>query len=101
MIKVPVHPKAYRIRNAQRRHQRQCHLLFAQAVYGKLRTFIDGVEKFAATGGDVSKLGACELLISRIDSLVDSLVGRKLKAETDAAAKELQGSRKGAIANAS
>ena len=69
-------------------------LLFAQAVYEEVAaTFIDGVEKFAATGGDVSKLASvASFFISRIDSLVDSLVGEKLKAETDAARKaKLQG----------
>jgi len=70
-------------------------LLFAQAVYEEVAAaFIDGVEKFAATGGDVSKLASvASFFISRIDSLVDSLVGEKLKAETDAARKaKLQGS---------
>jgi transaldolase len=69
-------------------------LLFAQAVYEEVAAaFIDGVEKFAATGGDVSKLASvASFFISRIDSLVDSLVGEKLKAETDAARKaKLQG----------
>ena len=52
-------------------------LLFAQAVYEEVAAaFIDGVEKFAATGGDVSKVASvASFFISRIDSLVDSLVG--------------------------
>ena len=69
-------------------------LLFAQAVYEEVAAaFIDGVEKFAATGGDVSKLASvASFFISRIDSLVDSLVGDQLKKETDAARKaKLQG----------
>ncbi|MGA2978429.1 MAG: bifunctional transaldolase/phosoglucose isomerase [Terriglobales bacterium] len=69
-------------------------LLFAQGVYEEVAAaFIDGVEKFAATGGDVSKIASvASFFISRIDSLVDSLVEDKLKSETDAARKaKLQG----------
>ena len=64
-------------------------LLFAQAVYEEVAAaFIDGAEKFAATGGDVSRLASvASFFISRIDSLVDSLVGDQLKKETDAARK--------------
>jgi transaldolase / glucose-6-phosphate isomerase len=69
-------------------------LLFAQGVYEEVAAaYIDGVEKFAATGGDVSKIASvASFFISRIDSLVDSLVGDKLKSETDSARKaKLQG----------
>jgi transaldolase / glucose-6-phosphate isomerase len=69
-------------------------LLFAQPVYEEVAAaFIDGVEKFAATGGDVSKVASvASFFISRIDSLVDSLVGDKLKKETDGSRKaKLQG----------
>jgi len=69
-------------------------LLFAQGVYEEVAAaFIDGVEKFAATGGDVGKVASvASFFISRIDSLVDSLVGDKLKNETDPARKaKLQG----------
>ncbi len=69
-------------------------LLFAQGVYEEVAAaFIDGVEKFAAGGGDVSKLASvASFFISRIDVLVDSLVGEQLKKETDAARKaKLQG----------
>jgi transaldolase / glucose-6-phosphate isomerase len=64
-------------------------LLFAQGVYEEVAAaFIDGVEKFAATGGDVSKVASvASFFISRIDSLVDSLIGDQLKKETDAARK--------------
>jgi transaldolase / glucose-6-phosphate isomerase len=64
-------------------------LLFAQGVYEQVAAaFIDGVEKFAANGGDVSKVASvASFFISRIDSLVDSLVGDELKKETDAARK--------------
>src|ERR1700693_210256 len=69
-------------------------LLFAQGVYEEVAaSFIDGVEKFAATGGDVSKIASvASFFISRIDSLVDSLINDQLKKETDAARKaKLQG----------
>src|SRR5271170_1490977 len=64
-------------------------LLFAQPVYEEVAAaFIDGVEKFAGTGGDVSKIASvASFFISRIDSLVDSLVGDKLKNEIDPARK--------------
>jgi transaldolase/glucose-6-phosphate isomerase len=69
-------------------------LLFAQGVYEEVAAaFIDGVEKFAATGGDVSKIASvASFFISRIDSLVDSLINDQLKKETDATRKaKLQG----------
>src|SRR3984957_16193335 len=69
-------------------------LLFAQGVYEEVAAaFIDGVEKFGATGGDVSKVASvASFFISRIDSLVDSLIDDKLKNETDASRKaKLQG----------
>jgi len=69
-------------------------LLFAQPVYEEVAAaFIDGVEKFAAGGGDVSRLASvASFFISRIDSLVDSLVEDKLKKESDAGRKaKLQG----------
>ena len=69
-------------------------LLFAQDVYEQIaQAFIDGVEKHASTGGDVSKIASvASFFISRIDSLVDSLAGDLLKKETDAARKaKLQG----------
>jgi len=64
-------------------------LLFAQGVYEEVAAaFIDGVEKFAATGGDVNKVASvASFFISRIDSLVDSLINDQLKKETDAARK--------------
>jgi transaldolase/glucose-6-phosphate isomerase len=64
-------------------------LLFAQGVYEEVAAaFIDGVEKFAATGADVSKIASvASFFISRIDSLVDSLINDQLKKETDAARK--------------
>jgi len=69
-------------------------LLFSQQVYEEVAAaFIDGVEKFAASGGDVSKVASvASFFISRIDVLIDSLVEEKLKKETDPARKtKLQG----------
>src|SRR6202163_1240690 len=69
-------------------------LLFSQHVYEEVAAaFIDGVEKFAASGGDVSKVASvASFFISRIDVLIDSLVEEKLKKETDPARKtKLQG----------
>jgi transaldolase / glucose-6-phosphate isomerase len=66
-------------------------LLFAQGVYEEVAAaFVDGVEKFAASGGEVSKVASvASFFISRIDSLVDSLVGDQIKKETDAARKTM------------
>jgi transaldolase / glucose-6-phosphate isomerase len=78
-------------------------LLFAQDVYEEVAAaFIDGLEKYGSGGGDVSRIASvASFFISRIDTLVDSLLGEQLKKETDAARKEkLQGlSGKVAIAN--
>ena len=69
-------------------------LLFAQEVYEEVAAaYIDGVEAFAASGGDVSKIASvASFFISRIDTLVDSLVNEQLKKESDSARKaKLQG----------
>jgi transaldolase / glucose-6-phosphate isomerase len=69
-------------------------LLFSQQVYEEVAAaFIDGVEKFAASGGDVGKVASvASFFISRIDVLIDSLVEEQLKKETDPARKtKLQG----------
>src|SRR5450755_1472865 len=69
-------------------------LLFAQPVYEEVAAaYIDGVEKFASSGGDVSRVASvASFFISRIDVLVDKLVGDQLKKETDSARKaKLQG----------
>jgi transaldolase / glucose-6-phosphate isomerase len=64
-------------------------LLFAQEVYEQVaQAYIEGLEKFASSGGDVSKIASvASFFISRIDSLVDSLANDQLKKETDAARK--------------
>jgi transaldolase / glucose-6-phosphate isomerase len=64
-------------------------LLFAQEVYEEVAAaYIDGVEKFASSGGDISKIASvASFFISRIDTLVDSQINDKLKKETDAGRK--------------
>jgi len=69
-------------------------LLFAQEVYEEVAAaFVDGVGKFAASGGDVSRLASvASFFISRIDVLVDTLVGDRSKKEADPARQaKLQG----------
>lgn len=69
-------------------------LLFAQDVYEQVaHAYIDGVEKFAASGGDVSRIASvASFFISRIDTLVDSLANEQQKKESDPARKaKLQG----------
>ena len=79
-------------------------LLFAQEIYELVaEAYIRGLEKFAASGGDVSRVASvASFFISRIDTLVDAMLGEKLKATHDAAQqaqlRELEG--KVAIANA-
>jgi len=60
-------------------------LLFAQEVYVKVaEAYIAGLEQFAARGGDVSKMASvASFFISRIDSLVDSIIASRLKASKD------------------
>ncbi|MFZ0481555.1 MAG: bifunctional transaldolase/phosoglucose isomerase [Terriglobales bacterium] len=75
-------------------------LLFAQPVYEEVAAaYIDGVEKFAATGGDLSQIASvASFFISRIDSLVDSLAAEKIKTESDAGRKAKLQSIQGKVA---
>ena len=69
-------------------------LLFAQDFYEQVaQAYIEGVEKYASTGGDVSRIASvASFFISRIDTLVDSLVNDQVKKESDAGRKaKLQG----------
>jgi transaldolase / glucose-6-phosphate isomerase len=61
-------------------------LLFAQEVYEKVaEAHIGGLEDLAKRGGNLKKIGGvASFFISRIDSLVDSMINDKLKATTDA-----------------
>jgi transaldolase / glucose-6-phosphate isomerase len=60
-------------------------LLFAQEVYERVaEAYIAGLEKYAAQGGDISKVASvASFFISRIDSAVDSLVNERLKSTKD------------------
>jgi transaldolase / glucose-6-phosphate isomerase len=60
-------------------------LLFAQDVYEKVaEAHIAGLEDLAKRGGSLKKIGGvASFFISRIDSLVDSMINDKLKTTTD------------------
>src|SRR4051794_1212339 len=60
-------------------------LLFAQEVYERVaEAYIAGLEKFAAQGGDISKVASvASFFISRIDSAVDTIVNDRLKGSKD------------------
>src|ERR1700720_134728 len=60
-------------------------LLFSQVVYQKVaEAYIRGLEKFAASGGDVKRVASvASFFISRIDTLVDSEIDSKLKTTTN------------------
>jgi len=60
-------------------------LLFAQEVYERVaEAYIGGLEQLAASGGDVSGMGSvASFFISRIDSLVDSILAARLKNTKD------------------
>jgi transaldolase/glucose-6-phosphate isomerase len=74
-------------------------LLFAQEVYEKVaEAYILGVEDLAKRGGNLKKMaGVASFFISRIDSLVDSMIDDKLKT-ADAAQQTLLKSLKGKVA---
>jgi transaldolase/glucose-6-phosphate isomerase len=75
-------------------------LLFAQAVYEKVaEAYIAGVEDLATRGGNLKKMaGVASFFISRIDSLVDSMIDDRLKTATDAQQRELLKSLQGKVA---
>jgi transaldolase/glucose-6-phosphate isomerase len=60
-------------------------LLFAQEVYEKVAdAYIAGLEDLAGRGGNLKKMASvASFFISRIDTLIDSLLNDKLKATTD------------------
>ena len=60
-------------------------LLFAQEVYEKVaEAYIAGLEDLAKRGGNPKKMaGVASFFISRIDTLVDSMIEDKLKTVTD------------------
>ena len=61
-------------------------LLFAQEVYEKVaEAYIGGLEDLAARGGNLKKMASvASFFISRIDTLIDSQLGDKLKTTNDA-----------------
>jgi transaldolase/glucose-6-phosphate isomerase len=60
-------------------------LLFAQEVYVKVaEAYVAGIEELAARGGNLKKMaGVASFFISRIDTLIDSMLDPKLKSTSD------------------
>jgi transaldolase / glucose-6-phosphate isomerase len=75
-------------------------LLFAQEVYEKVaEAYIAGLEELAKRGGNLRKMaGVASFFISRIDTLVDSIIDDKLKAAKDAEQQALLKSLLGKVA---
>jgi transaldolase/glucose-6-phosphate isomerase len=75
-------------------------LLFAQDVYEKVAdAYIAGLEDLASKGGNLKKMASvASFFISRIDTLIDSLLNDKLKATTDASQQALLKSLLGKVA---
>jgi len=79
-------------------------LLFAQPVYAEVAdAYIAGLEDFVAKGGDPQRIASvASFFVSRIDTLVDEAIDKKIAAASDTAEKQRLGALKGkiAIANA-
>src|SRR5215469_14661590 len=79
-------------------------LLFSQQIYGQVAdAYISGIEDFVAKGGDPHRVASvASFFVSRIDSLVDDALDKKITATGDAGEKQRLGALKGkvAIANA-
>jgi transaldolase / glucose-6-phosphate isomerase len=75
-------------------------LLFAQEVYEKVAdAYIAGVEDLAKRGGNLKKMaGVASFFISRIDTMVDSMIDEKLKSTNDDTQQALLKSLKGKVA---
>ncbi len=75
-------------------------LLFAQEVYEKVaEAYIAGLGDLAVRGGNLKKMaGVASFFISRIDTLVDSMIDDRLKATTDTKQRELLKSLQGKVA---
>ena len=60
-------------------------LLFAQEVYERVaEAYIAGVEDFSKRGGNLKKMaGVASFFISRIDTLVDSMLNERIKKASD------------------
>jgi transaldolase/glucose-6-phosphate isomerase len=75
-------------------------LLFAQEVYEKVaEAYIAGLEEFGGRGGNLKKIASvASFFISRIDTLVDSMLNEKLKKTSDASQQALLKSLLGKVA---
>ena len=75
-------------------------LLFAQEVYEQVaEAYIAGLEEYAGRGGDLRKMASvASFFISRIDTLVDSLLTAKLKTASDGGQEALLKSLLGKVA---
>ena len=75
-------------------------LLFAQEVYEQVaEAYLAGLEDLAKRGGNLKKMaGVASFFISRIDTLVDSIIDDKLKAANDSQQQELLKSLQGKVA---
>lgn len=75
-------------------------LLFAQEVYEKVaESYIAGIEDLAKRGGNVQKMaGVASFFISRIDTLVDSMLNDRLKKTSDGSQQALLSSLLGKVA---
>jgi transaldolase/glucose-6-phosphate isomerase len=106
MIKIPATPQGIpAIRQAlEDGININITLLFAQSAYEQVaEAYIAALEARVAKGQDISHIASvASFFVSRIDSLVDSTIDAKEKAETDSTKKTLLESLRGkvAIANA-
>jgi transaldolase/glucose-6-phosphate isomerase len=75
-------------------------LLFAQEVYEEVaEAYIAGLEEVASRGGNLKKMASvASFFISRIDTLVDSMLNEKLKKTSDANQQALFNSLLGKVA---
>src|SRR3954469_7512228 len=75
-------------------------LLFAQEVYERVaESYVAGLEDLAKRGGNLKKMaGVASFFISRIDSLVDSMLNDRLKQANDASQQALLSSLLGKVA---
>ncbi|HET6179168.1 MAG TPA: transaldolase [Candidatus Sulfotelmatobacter sp.] len=75
-------------------------LLFAQDVYEKVaEAYVAGLEELAGRGGSIKRIASvASFFISRIDTLIDSMLNEKLKTTTDASQQALLKSLLGRVA---
>lgn len=75
-------------------------LLFAQEVYEKVaEAYVAGLEDLAKRGGNLKKMASvASFFISRIDTLIDSMLTERMKKTTDASQQALLSSLLGKVA---